>query len=46
MMSHGIRPPDKENEAYVNMRSFTSQEALNAVKIFTYFKASLVYGIL
>ena len=42
-MSHGIRPPGKWNEAYVNIRTFTSSEGLMAVKIFTDFKTSLVY---
>ena len=45
MMSHGIRPPGKWNEAYVNMKTFTSPEALKADKIFTEFKASMVYGV-
>ena len=45
-MSHGIRSPGKWNEAYVNMRMFTSPEALKAVKIFTDFKTSVVYGFL
>ena len=31
---------------YVNMRTFTSPEALKAVKIFTDLKASMVYGVL
>ena len=44
MMSHGIRPPGKWNEACVNMKTFTSPEALKAYKIFTDFKASMVYG--
>ena len=44
MMSHGIRPPGKWNEAYVDMRTFPSPEALKAVKNFTHFKASMVYG--
>ena len=43
MMSQCIRPPGEWNETYVNMRAFTSQGALKAVKIFTDFKASLVY---
>ena len=43
-MSHGIRPPGKWNEACVNMKTFTSPEALKADKIFTDFKASMVYG--
>ena len=42
-MSHGIRPPGKWNEACVNMKTFTSPEALKADKIFTDFKASMVY---
>ena len=46
MMSHGIRPPGKWNESYVNMRTFTAPEALKAVKIFTDFKASMVYDVL
>ena len=45
-MSHGIRPPGKWNEAYVNMGRLTSTEALKAVKIFTDFKASMVYMVL
>ena len=45
-MSHGIRPPGKWNEAYVSMRTFRSPEALKAVKIFTDFKAFMVYGVL
>ena len=45
-MSHGIIPLGKINEAYVNMRTFTSPEALKAVKIFTDFKALIVYGVL
>ena len=44
-MSHGIRPPGKLNEAYVNMRTFTSPEALKAVKIFADFNAFMVYGV-
>ena len=45
-MSHGIRPPGKRNEACVNMKTFTSPEALKVDKIFTDFKASMVYGVL
>ena len=45
-MSHGIRPPGKWNEACLNMKNFTSPEALKADKIFTDFKASMVYGVL
>ena len=45
-MSHGIRPPGKWNESYVNMKTFTSPEALKADKIFTDFKVSVVYGVL
>ena len=45
-MSHGIRPPGKLNEACINMKTFTSQEALKADKIFTDVKASMVYGVL
>ena len=45
-MSYGIRPPGKWNEACVNMRTFTSLEALKAVEIFIDFKASMVYGVL
>ena len=45
-MSHGIRPPGKWNEACVNMKTFTLPEALKADKIFTDFKASMVYGVL
>ena len=45
-MSHGIRPLGKWNEACVNMKTFTSQQALKADKIFTDFKASMVYGVL
>ena len=44
MMSYGIRPPGKLNEAYVNMKTFTSPEVLKSVKIFTDFKASMVYA--
>ena len=44
MMSHGFRPPGKLNE--VNVRTFTSPEALKAVKIFTDPKAFMVYGVL
>ena len=43
-MSHGIRPPGKWNEACVNMKTFTSPEALKADKIF--FNVSMVYGVL
>ena len=43
-MLHGIRPPGKWNEACVNMKTFTSSEALKADKIFTDFKGSMVYG--
>ena len=46
MMSHGIRPPGKRNEAYVNMKTFASPKALKAVKIFTDFKAFMVYGVI
>ena len=46
MVSHGIRPPGKFNEACVNMKTFTSPEALKADKIFADFKASMVYGVL
>ena len=42
-MPHGIRPPGKWNEAYVNMTTFTSPEALKAVMIFTDLKASMVH---
>ena len=42
-MSHGIRPPGKWNEACVNMKTFTSPEALKADKIFTDFNACMVY---
>ena len=45
-MSHGIRPPSKWNEACVNMKTFTSPEALKADKICTDCKASMVYGVL
>ena len=45
-MSYGIRPPGKLNEACVNMKIFTSPEALKADKIFTGFKASMAYGVL
>ena len=45
-MSQGIRPPGKWNEACVNMKTFTSQEALKADKIFTDFKVSMAYGVL
>ena len=45
-MSHGIKPPCKWNKACVNMKTFTSPEALKAGKIFTHFKASMVYGVL
>ena len=44
-MSQGIRPPGKWNEAFVNMRSFTSPEALKYIKIFTDFKASMINGL-
>ena len=46
MMSHGIRPSGKWNEACVNMKTFTSPEALEADKIFTDFKASMVDEVL
>ena len=46
MMSHVIRPPGKWNEACVNMKTFTSPEGFKADTIFTYFKASMVYGVL
>ena len=46
MMSHGIQPPGKWNEACVNMKTFTSLEALEADRIFTVLKASMVYGVL
>ena len=46
MITHGIRPPGKRNETYVNMSTFTSPKALKAVKIFTYFKAFMMYGLL
>ena len=42
-MSHGIRPPGKGNEAFVNKITFTWPEALKYVKIFTDFNASMVY---
>ena len=45
-MSHGIRQPGKRNEAYVIMRTFTFPKALKAVKIFTDFKAFMVYWVL
>ena len=45
-MSIGIRQLGKWNEAYVKMRTFTSPEALKAVKIFTDFKAFRVNGVL
>ena len=45
-MLHGIRPPGKWNEAFVDMRTFTTPDALKAVKLFTDFKASMVYGVL
>ena len=45
-MSHGIRPPGKWNEAYVNMRTFSSPQALKAVKNFPDFRDSMVYGVL
>ena len=45
-MSHGIRHPGKWNEAYDNMRTFMSPEALKAVKVFTHFNGSKVYGFL
>ena len=44
-MSHGIRSPGKWN-VNVNMKTFTSPEALKADKIFTDCKASMVYGVL
>ena len=43
MMSHGIRPPGKWNEAFVNKITFTRPEALKYGKSFTDFKASMVY---
>ena len=43
MISHGIKPPGKLNEACVNMKTFTSPEA---DKIFTDFNASMVYEVL
>ena len=46
MTSHRIKPPGKWNEACVNMKTFTSPEALKTDKIFTDFKASMVYGVL
>ena len=45
MMSHGIKPPGKWKEACVNMKTFTSPEALKVDKIFTDFKAFMVYGV-
>ena len=36
-MSHGIRPPGKFNEARVNMKTFTSPEALKGVLLWTIF---------
>ena len=45
-MSHGIRAPGNWNEACVNMKEFTSREALKADKIFADFRASMVYGVL
>ena len=42
-MSHGIRPPGKWNEAFVNKITFTWLEALKFVKICTDLKASMVY---
>ena len=45
-MWHGIKPPGKWNEAFFNMRTFTSPEALKSVKIFTDIKASMVYVVL
>ena len=45
-MSDGIRPPGEWNEACVNMKTFTSPEALKADKIFTNFNVSMVYGVL
>ena len=41
MKPYGIRTAGKWNEAYVNMRTFTSPEALKVVKIFKDFKASI-----
>ena len=45
-MSHGIRPSGKWNKACGNMKTFTSPEALKANKIYTDFKASMVYRVL
>ena len=45
-MLHGIRPPGKWNETFVDMRTFTTPDALKAVKLFTDFKASMVHGVL
>ena len=45
-MSYSIRPPGKWNEVYVNIRTFTSPEALKPIKIFTHSKASMMYGVL
>ena len=42
-MSHGIRPPAKWNEAFVNKMTFTWPEALKYVKIF---RLQGVYGVL
>ena len=42
-MSHGIRPLGKWNEAFVDKITFTWPEALKYIKIFTDFKASMVY---
>ena len=44
-MLYSIRPPGKWNQVYVKMKTFTSPEALKAAKIFTDFKASMVYGV-
>ena len=40
-MSHGIRPPGKWNEACVNMKKFTSPEALQA----DFHRRQDVYGV-
>ena len=45
-MPYAIRPPVKWNEEYVNMRTFTSPDALKAINIFTDFEASMVHGVL
>ena len=43
MVPHGIRPPGRWNKAFVNKITFTWPVVLKYVKIFTDFKAYMVY---